>query len=299
MKMKVLECVPNFSEGRDEQTISRLKQAASSFPGVKLLDTCMDADHNRTVLTIIGDYPALLKSALAACSEAVRLIDMRAHRGVHPRIGAVDVVPFIPLHGAEMADAVRAAHEFGKTFSEANNIPVYFYGAAALDPCRRELPDVRRGGYEGIKAKLGDPCWKPDFGPCEFNERSGATAVGAREALIAFNVNLDTGDLSIASAIARTIRTANGGLPCLRAIGVPLKSRGIVQVSMNLLNYKVTSPVQAFLAVKEMASRMGCSILESELVGLVPESALDRGLAEQIKLKDFSDERILEKCLDT
>ncbi|MEN6465251.1 MAG: glutamate formimidoyltransferase [Syntrophaceae bacterium] len=296
--MKVLECVPNFSEGRDTETISRLQRAASSVRGAKLLDTCTDADHNRTVLTIIGEPPALLESVLAACSEAVRLIDMRRHKGVHPRIGAVDVVPFVPLHGAEMNDAVRAAHEFGKMFSAANNVPVYFYGEAALDPCRRQLPDLRRGGYEGIKAKLCDPCWKPDCGACELNERSGATAVGAREALIAFNVNLDTGDLSIASDIARTIREANGGLPCVRAIGVPLKSRGIVQVSMNLLNYKVTSPVQAFLAVKELASRSGCSVLESELVGLVPEAALDQARAEQIKLKDFSAERILERRLD-
>jgi len=296
--MKVLECVPNFSEGRDTETISRLQGAASSVRGVKLLDTCTDADHNRTVLTIIGEPPALLESVLAACSEAVRLIDMRRHKGVHPRIGAVDVVPFVPLHGAEMKDAVRAAHEFGKMFSAANNVPVYFYGEAALDPCRRQLPDLRRGGYEGIKAKLCDPCWKPDCGACELNERSGATAVGAREALIAFNVNLDTGDLSIASDIARTIREANGGLPCVRAIGVPLKSRGIVQVSMNLLNYKVTSPVQAFLAVKELASRKGCPVLESELVGLVTEAALDRNLAEQIKLNDFSEERILERRLD-
>jgi len=296
--MKVLECVPNFSEGRDTHIINRLNQAASSVNGAKLLDTCADADHNRTVLTIIGEYTALLKSIMAACSEAVKLIDMRKHKGVHPRIGAVDVVPFIPLHGAAMADAVKAAREFGKLFSEANNVPVFLYGEAALDSCRRELPDLRRGGYEGIKEKLCDPCWKPDYGACELNEHSGATAVGAREALVAFNINLDTGDLSIATEIARTIRTANGGLPCLRAIGVPLESRGVVQVSMNLLNYKVTSPVQAFLAVKELASRKGCPVLESELVGLVPEAALNQDIAHQIKLKDFSEERILERRLD-
>ncbi len=295
--MKVLECVPNFSEGRETETISRLQMAASSVPNAKLLDTCKDADHNRTVLTIIGEPPALLESVLAACAEAVRLIDMRKHKGVHPRIGAVDVVPFIPLRGADMQDAVRSAHEFGKRFSAANNVPVYFYGGAALDPCRRQLPDLRRGGYEALKEKLCDACWKPDCGPCELNEKSGATAVGAREALIAFNVNLDTGDLSIAADIARTVREANGGLPCVRAIGVPLKSRGIVQVSMNLLNYKVTSPARAFLAVKDLAAGKGCSVLESELIGLVPEAALDKGLAEQIKLRDFGDERILEKRL--
>lgn len=296
--MKVLECVPNFSEGRDRQIISRLEKAASSVPGAKLLNTCADTDHNRTVLTIIGEYPALLKSVMAACSEAIRLIDMRKHKGVHPRLGAVDVVPFIPLHGSRMADAVRAAHEFGKRFSEENNVPVYFYGEAALDPRRRELPDLRRGGYEGVKAKLCDPLWKPDCGNCDLNERSGATVVGAREALIAFNVNLDTGDLSIATDIAKTIRAAGGGLPCLRAIGVPLKSRGIVQVSMNLVNYKVTSPARAFQVVKELASRKGCSVLESELVGLAPEAALNKDIAQQIKLKDFSDERILERQLD-
>lgn len=296
--MKILECVPNFSEGQSTETISRLEQAASSVKGAKLLDTCMDADHNRTVLTMIGEPPALLEIAFKVCSEAVRLIDMRGHQGVHPRIGAVDVVPFIPLRGAAMEDAVNAAHEFGKRFSAANNVPVYFYGEAALDPCRRQLPDLRRGGYEGIKAKLCDPCWKPDCGPCELNERSGATAVGAREALVAFNVNLNTNNLSIAAQIARTIREANGGLPCLRAIGVPLKSRGIVQVSMNLLNYKVTSPARAYEAVEELAARKGCAVLESELVGLAPEAALDRTLAERIRLRDFSEERILEKRLE-
>lgn len=296
--MKILECVPNFSEGRDERIIAAIREAACSSPEAKLLDVCTDADHNRTVLTIIGNPGPLVRCTLAACSEAARLIDMRLHRGVHPRIGAVDVVPFVPLKGSGMDDAVQAAREFGKMFAEENGIPVYFYGRAALEACRRELPDIRKGGYEAIMTKLGDECWKPDAGPCAFNPKSGATAVGAREALIAFNVNLDTGNLSVASGIASSIRESNGGLPCVRAIGVPLKSRGIVQVSMNLLNFRVTSPLRAYEAVKSGAAELGCKVLESELVGLIPEAALANGGPEQIQLKDFSEDRILERHME-
>jgi len=298
MKMTILECVPNFSEGRDKEIIAQLRKAASSVNGAKLLDVCADPDHNRTVLTIIGDPSSLMESAMAACTAGARLIDMTRHRGVHPRIGAVDVVPFVPLQNAAMKDAVQAARDFGEKFARASGVPVYLYGKAALDQCRRELPDIRKGGYECLKEKSCDPCWKPDFGPEAFNARSGATAVGAREALIAFNVNLNTDDLSIASEIARSIREANGGLRCVRAIGVPLKSRGIVQVSMNLLNYKVTSPLKAFEAVRERAEKMGCSVLESELVGLIPKAAIGKSRPEQMKLKDFSKQRILEWHLE-
>lgn len=295
---KILECVPNFSEGKDERVISSIKKAAASVPQARLLDVCIDRDHNRTVLTMIGEPPALLQGALAACSEAARLIDMSSHRGVHPRIGAVDVVPFVPLKGAVMADAVAAAREFGRLFAAANGIPVYFYGEASPASCRRELPDIRRGGYEGLRGRLSDPCQGPDAGPATFNPRCGATAVGAREALIAFNVNLASGDLRVASDIASSIREANGGLPCVRAIGVPLASRGIVQVSMNLLNYRVTSPLRAFQAVKENAARRGCAVLESELIGLIPEAALENGGPEELLLRDFDESRILERHIE-
>jgi glutamate formiminotransferase len=222
---------------------------------------------------------------------------MRRHRGVHPRIGAVDVVPFIPLRGATMQDAVEVAHRFGKAFAETRGVPVYFYGEAALDQRRRELPDLRRGGYEGLAARMKEPLWRPDAGPAEFNVRSGATAVGAREPLIAFNVNLKSDNLEAARKIACTIRESNGGLPHVRAIGVPLASRNIVQVSMNLTNYKITPVQRAFDAVREEAARCGIDILESELIGLIPEAALAGITAQDLRLSRFRKECIIETHL--
>ena len=295
--MKVIECVPNFSEGRDKKKIDRIVAALAAVDGVKLLDVCIDADHNRTVLTFIGALENIEKGAEAACKRAVDMIDMRQHRGVHPRIGAVDVVPFVPLKGAVMKDAVDAAHRFGHTFGKKNKIPVYFYGEAALEPRRRELPDLRKGGYEGLKVRLDDPLWVPDAGPSYFNPRGGATAVGAREPLIAFNINLATDDLQAAKKIAHSIRQSSGGLHCVRAIGVPLKSRNVVQVSMNLTNYKVTPLRTVFDAVKEKAFSYGIQILESELVGLIPENALKGISAEYLQLSNFCAECIIETHL--
>ena len=231
--MKIIECVPNISEGKNKHTIDGIAAALTAISGVRLLDICTDADHNRTVFTFIGTPDNVEQGAKAACGKAIDLIDMRKQSGVHPRIGAVDVVPFVPLRGATMEDAVRVAHRFGNDFGSKNKIPVYFYGEAALNPARRELSSVRKGEYEALKARFEDSLWKPDAGPARFNPQSGATAVGAREPLIAFNINLASDDLEVAKKIAISVRQSSGGLPHVKAIGVPLKSRDIVQVAMN------------------------------------------------------------------
>ena len=295
--MKIIECVPNFSEGRDRKKIDSIVSVLSAVEDVRLLDVCIDADHNRTVLTFIGTPESITKGASAACERAVDLIDMREHKGVHPRIGAVDVVPFVPLKGATMKNAVDAAHRFGRAFGKRKKVPVYFYGEAALDPSRRELPDVRKGEYEALKTRFDNPLWLPDAGPARFNPRSGAAAVGAREPLIAFNINLATDNLQAAKDIACSIRQSSGGLQHVKAIGVPLRSRNIVQVSMNLTNYRVTSLRTVFDAVKEKASQLGVSILESELIGLIPEEAIKGVSAEYLQLSRFCEECIIETHL--
>jgi len=296
--MKIIECVPNFSEGRNREVVESIVAALTAVSGIRLLDYSLDADHHRSVVTFIGSPESVVAGALAACNRAVELIDMRQHQGgVHPRIGAVDVVPFIPLGEAEMKDAVAAAHSFGAIFGEQNKIPVYFYGAAALTAERRELPAVRRGGYESLEERLKDPSWKPDAGPAVFNAKSGATAVGARIPLVAFNVVLNCCDLEPAREIARCIRQSSGGLPHVKAIGIPLESRQVVQVSMNLTDYRETSMCRVFDEIKVRAERLGVEILESELIGLVPRDALGRRDPEYFKLKDFTSSRILEECL--
>jgi glutamate formiminotransferase len=295
--MKIIECVPNISEGRSRKKIESIAAVLSAVEGVRLLDLCIDQDHNRTVLTFIGEPEDVLKGAIAACEKALDLIDMRKHKGVHPRIGAVDVVPFVPLKGATMKDAIDVARRFGHALGEKRKIPIYFYGEAALDPKRRELSDVRRGEYEALKTRFDDPLWMPDAGPARFHPRSGAVACGAREPLIAYNINLATDNLQMAKNIACSIRQSSGGLQYVQAIGVPLKSRNIVQVSMNLTNYKVTPPRKVFDVVKEKAAACGVSILESELVGLIPEEALDGVSAEYLQLTAFCAECIIETHL--
>ena len=295
--MKVLECVPNFSESSDERVLSSIADALTSVKGVRLLDVCKDPDHNRTVFTFIGGPGAVEKGAAAACDRALASIDMCKHRGVHPRIGAVDVVPFVPISGLGMRDAVEAAHRFGRAFAERNRIPVYFYGEAALRPERKELSHIRRGGYEGLEKKLSDSQWVPDAGPALFDPCKGATAVGAREPLIAYNINLNTSDLNIARKIAGEIRQSGGGLRSVKAIGVPLKSRGIVQVSMNLTNYRETPVKTVFDLVAEKARRQGVEVLESEIVGLVPAGAMKGITPGDLKILNFSDSLIIESHL--
>ncbi len=292
--MKIIECVPNISEGWSREKVLEIAGALTAHPGVKLLDICMDRDHHRSVLTFIGLPEAVQEAALVVCGKALEMIDMREHAGAHPRIGAVDVVPFVPLGNATMPDAVRVAHGFGRAYAEKNRTPVYFYGEAALAPWKRELSDIRRGGYEALREKMNDPRWLPDAGPTTFHECSGATAVGARIPLIAFNINLKSGDLELAQCIAKSIRQSGGGLPCIKALGIPLKTRKLVQVSMNLTDYRVTSVRTVFDRVREEADRNGAEILESELIGLIPQAALAGTTPEYLKLRDFSDKKILE-----
>jgi len=292
--MKIIECVPNFSEGRDRNNGQALVEAAAAVKGVKILDFSMDEDHHRSVLTFIGPPGAVKDACLAACRKALEIIDMCEHAGAHPRIGAVDVVPFIPLGDADMSDAVRIAHDFGREFSEQFQIPVYFYGEAALTPSRRELSHIRKGGYEALRERFMDPKWRPDAGPNLFNECAGATAVGARLPLIAFNINLKSDSLLLAQDIAKRIRQSSGGLPHVKAIGLLLKSRRVAQVSMNLTDYRVTSLRTVFDRVLEEAGRRNTDILESELIGLIPKAALADVTADYLKLKEFSDQKILE-----
>lgn len=292
--MKILECVPNFSEGENPETLEEVVRALRKIDGIRVLDYSMDPDHHRSVVTFIGTPEAVEQGAAAACDTAIQLIDMRNHAGVHPRNGAVDVVPFIPIQNLDMKEAVAVAHRFGRSFAMRNDVPVYFYGEAALDPSRKRLPFLRTGGYEMLKEKMNDPEWLPDAGPTAFNPKSGATAIGARDFLIAFNINLSTSDIAIAKKIAAEIRQSSGGFKYVQAMGVLLKSRNIAQVSMNLTNYRETSLCTVFNAVKEKAASYGVDILESELIGCLPRNALDGITPDEMKLCDFCDERIIE-----
>lgn len=298
--MKIIECVPNFSEGRDPGKVDEMAGIFQSFPKVRLADFSSDADHNRSVFTFLGRPGDLLEAALAVCGKALELIDMRRQSGVHPRLGAVDVVPFIPLGKATMQDAVDLARDFGKEFHKRFGVPVYFYGCAALHGRYVELPDVRRGGYEGLEEKITRVEGVPDVGEVQFNARSGAAVVGARGILVAYNINLAGNDLHLARRIASEIREKSGGLKHVRAIGIMLKSRGLAQVSMNLTHCRETPLKTVFDRVKTLAAEGGAKILESELIGLAPECAFAGTTPEYLKLKDFDEHRLLEthiKCL--
>lgn len=292
--MKIVECVPNFSEGRDEAVLARILEALRACGEIRVIDGSMDHDHNRSVVTFLGTPDGVARAAHAACRTALDLIDMRDQKGAHPRIGAVDVVPFIPVMDMDMREAVALARDFGTVFGERNGVPVYFYGEAARKEERRTLAFLRKGGYERLKEKMTDPRWTPDAGPAAFNPKSGASAVGARDILIAFNINLGTGDLSVAREIAAAIRQSGGGLKHVQAMGVYLASRGIAQVSMNLTNYRETAIRKVYEAVRERAAARGVEILESELIGCVPREALAEGEAEAFNICGFCKERIIE-----
>ncbi|MBI5529027.1 MAG: glutamate formimidoyltransferase [Deltaproteobacteria bacterium] len=279
----MVECVPNFSEGRDRAKIDRIASAIASAPGVRVLNVDPDPDYNRVVITFVGGPATIGEGAFRGIREAGRAIDMTSHKGNHPRMGATDVCPFVPVRGVTMDECVRIAQTVGRRTWEEAGIPVYLYERAARTPSRQNLADVRRGEYEGLAAKLRDPDWRPDFGPPEFNARSGATIIGARPFLIAWNVNLASDNLGAANEIARRVRESGrvenghrvpGRLKSAKAIGVMLQARRIAQVSMNLTDFAVTPPHVAFDACREEAAKLGEKLNGSELVGLIPKEPL-------------------------
>lgn len=292
---KIIECVPNFSEGRNKEIIEAIVDEVRRIDGVKLLDYSPDADHNRTVVTIIGSPEGIEKAAFNLAAKASELIDMSIHTGGHPRMGATDVVPFIPVSDVTMDECIEIAKRVGKKIGEELNIPVYLYEDAASKPERRNLADIRKGQYEGFFEKINKPEWKPDYGPDKMNAKSGCTAVGARVPLVAFNVNLGTENLEIADSIAKKVRFIGGGLRFVKAMGVKLEDRGIVQVSMNLVNYEKTAVYRAYEMVKMEAQRYGVSVVGSEVIGLVPMKALIDAAEYYLQIENFSMDQILEK----
>ena len=285
MPSPLVECVPNFSEGRNAATIDALRRALSSVPGVRLLDVQADAAHNRSVFTFVAPPDASVEAVLAAMRVATERIDVSRHSGEHPRMGATDVVPFVPVRDATMDDCVALARRLAERAGAELRIPIYLYAKAATRPERERLPDIRKGEFEGLRERLGkDPAADPDFGPQRIHPTAGATAIGARPFLVAFNIYLDTRDVAIAKEIAKQIRTSSGGLPALQASGFEVG--GKAQVSMNLLDIDVTSPATVFTAVESAARQRGVGILTSELVGLIPERAVLGAGAASLKLPD-------------
>jgi len=295
--MKILECVPNFSEGRDDKKVEQIVGEVRRTSGAKLLDYFSDQDHNRTVVTFLGEPAAVREAALKASLKALELIDMRTHKGGHPRIGAVDVVPFIPIRGMDMSETAHIAREMGRELGEAGQIPIYFYGEAATDPKRKKLADIRKGEYETLKEKLATPGWGPDAGLSTFNPQSGATVVGARMPLIAFNVNLRPPKLDQAKALARKVRESSGGIPSVQALGLELKEKAMVQVSMNLTDYRRASISTVVEAIRREIAGKGLEIAECEVVGLVPMEALVDVLREYLKMPEFDPKQIIETHL--
>ncbi len=293
----LLQCIPNFSEGQRKDVIDKVAGAVRSVEGVRLLDISPNADHNRTVLTFVGPPDAVAEAAFAATARAVELIDMEQHKGEHPRIGAMDVVPFVPISGITMEDAVKVANRVGKRIADELGVPVYLYSAAAATPARKRLPDVRQGQYEGLKESITRPDRKPDYGDSMLHPTAGATAVGARPPLIAFNVNLGTPNLQIAKAIAKGVRESSGGLMNVQALGVDLAEQGIVQVSMNLLDYTKTPIHRAYELVRLEAERYGVPVVASEIVGLLPLDALLGVAGFYLRLDGFSRNQVLEARL--
>jgi glutamate formiminotransferase len=296
---RLVECVPNFSEGRRTEVVEKIVQAIASAPRVKVLDESMDLDHNRSVVTFVGEPDAVVDAMFRGMQTASDLIDMSQHHGAHPRIGATDVVPFVPLRGVTMEDCVRLARRLGERAGRELGIPIYLYAEAASRPERRILADVRRGEYEGLKAELGvKPERAPDFGPGSFNVRSGATAVGARTFLIAYNIYLDTADPGPSKKISKAIRESSGGFPKVQALGLEIPERGMTQVSMNLLDYRITSLRTVFDEVVKRARTLGTKVVESELIGLIPRDAFAEVSPEQLLLAGFSKNQIIENRIE-
>ena len=294
---KIIECVPNFSEGRDRAVIEAIVQPFREIAGVKLLDYSSDANHNRTVVTVIGEPRAMQQAIIAAVKVAIEKIDLNTQRGEHPRMGAVDVVPFIPLSNVSMDEAIELAKSVATELWQRFSLPIFLYEKAASSPARENLAAVRKGEFEGLTAKMRLPEWHPDFGDNYPHPTAGATVVGARQPLVAYNVNLGTDKLEIADKIAKVVRHIGGGLRFVKALGIDLEDRGIVQVSMNLTDYSKTAIYRAFEMVKMEARRYGVEVVGSEIVGLVPLQALVDSAEYYLGLENFSVNQVLETRL--
>jgi glutamate formiminotransferase len=295
--MSLIACVPNISEGRDRSIVDAIATAAAAVPGVRLLDRSSDPSHHRSVLTLAGERGALREAVLALVEQAVARIDLRVHRGAHPRVGAVDVIPFVPLGATGMEECVAVAHEVGGAIAERFAVPVYFYEEAARVPERRRLETIRRGGFEGLAAKMASPGWAPDAGPASPHATAGAIVVGARQPLIAYNVNLATDRVEVARKVAAAVRHSGGGLRDVKAIGLLLEDRNIAQVSMNLTNHARTPIPRVFELVRREAARYGVAVLESEIIGLVPQAALFAAAEYYLQIARFTPEMVLEHRL--
>ncbi|MFZ7101163.1 MAG: glutamate formimidoyltransferase [Peptococcaceae bacterium] len=294
---KLVECVPNFSEGRRPEVIRQIIEEISLVSGIKLLDCSSDASHNRTVVTFVGEPEAVKEAAFQAAQKAALLIDMDLHQGEHPRMGATDVIPFIPVDGVTMEECVQLAREVGRKLGEELGIPVYLYEAAAACPARKNLAAVRKGQYEGLKETIKKNGGAPDYGPREL-PRAGATAVGARPPLVAYNINLSTGDVQVAKAIAKSIRGSSGGLASIKALGILIEERQVAQVTINVCNFREVPLYRVFEMVKMEAARYGVRIVGSEIVGLTPQDALVETAGYYLRLEGFQGNQILEKRIN-
>jgi glutamate formiminotransferase len=293
----MIESVPNVSEGRRPEVIERLAAAVSKVEGVKLLDYSAEPSHTRSVFTLAGDAGGVQQALLRLADVAIDAIDLRTHRGVHPRLGAVDVVPFVPLEGSTIEECIELSRRFARIFAETFRVPVFLYEYSASSPERRRLEAIRRGEFEGLADKMQQTAWTPDYGPERPHPTAGATVVGARMPLIAFNVNLASTDITVARQVAKAVRESSGGLPAIKALGVELAHRGVVQVSMNLTDFTVTPVQAAFDAVRAEAQARGVEVLESELIGLIPALALEGTSPEALQLQAFDGSQILETRL--
>jgi len=293
----VIECVPNISEGRDRERVREITEAVRATPGARLLDVSSDTSHNRSVLTFVGDAAALRAAVAALFDAAIPRIDLTRHRGEHPRMGAVDVVPFIPIRGTDVEECVALSREVAAEIASRHQIPVYLYEDSATSEARRNLAEIRKGEFEGFAEKMKDPLWSPDFGPSRPHPTAGVVAVGARPPLIAYNINLGTRDLRVADTIARSIRHIGGGFRFVKAMGVELADRGQVQVSINMTNFKKTPLHRVFECVKSEAERYGVPIVGSEIVGLTPAEALFLAAEHYLRLEEFSSNQVLEMRL--
>lgn len=291
---KILECVPNFSEGRDLKIVEQIVDPFRKKDGVKLLDFQTDEDHNRSVVTVVGNPDALKQAVVESMGIAIDLIDMRTHSGQHPRMGAIDVVPFIPVKNITVDEAITVSKAVAKQVADAYQLPVFLYEQSAAKPERRNLATVRKGQFEGMAQKIKQPDWAPDYGPAEIHPSAGVAAMGARMPLVAYNVNLDTDDIEIANQIARSVRHISGGLRYCKGIGIELKDRGIVQVSLNMTDYTRTALYRVFELIKIEARRWGVNVVGSEVIGLVPMQALIDCAEYYLGIEDFSMEQVLE-----